>query len=495
MGACIHSVRRTRQRHEVTEDSATNAWCLNFGDGNLNNWDAKVSNRNQVRQVSAFRFRSRVIAIYVLTRQYSIIRTKKRTMFTIESIIEAHYDCRRNKRRTVNATLFEVDYECELVRLCGELNARTYKPGRSIAFVVSRPKYREVFAATYRDRIVHHWMCLRLIPLLERHLSPRRFNCRNGRGTHYGVAQLTADLYNVSEGYTRDCWIAEGDIQGFFMSIDKEMLADLTERFVRAYYEGDDMEDLVWVSRLVVMHSPERDCVLQSPKSLWAHLPRNKSLFTNGEGLGVPIGSLTSQTLANLLLWVALDTLLERSGFAWGGYVDDFYVIGTDRAAMLALFPRIRRRLALFGLTLHPRKFYFQGFRKGVRFIGVTVLPYRRYVARRTVHSLEGAVRALERCDDGELSHQVCSVNSYLGSMAHYDSYAIRRYILQHSNIYGRCWVGKRFGKVAIKRRHARLLSWQPTLALAGGVPQGADVALYRNKRPTGRRAIRNNQG
>ena len=37
----------------MTENSATNAWNLNFGDGNLNNWNDKVGDRNHVRPVSA----------------------------------------------------------------------------------------------------------------------------------------------------------------------------------------------------------------------------------------------------------------------------------------------------------------------------------------------------------------------------------------------------------------------------------------------------------
>jgi len=37
-----------------TEGNATCAWCLYFGDGNLNLWVAKVSRRFQVRPVSAF---------------------------------------------------------------------------------------------------------------------------------------------------------------------------------------------------------------------------------------------------------------------------------------------------------------------------------------------------------------------------------------------------------------------------------------------------------
>jgi hypothetical protein len=36
-----------------TENSSTNAWNLNLGNGNLNNWNTKASNQNRVRPVSA----------------------------------------------------------------------------------------------------------------------------------------------------------------------------------------------------------------------------------------------------------------------------------------------------------------------------------------------------------------------------------------------------------------------------------------------------------
>lgn len=404
-------------------------------------------------------------------------------MITLESIIEAHYDCRQNKRRTVNATRFEVDSECELVRLTEELNTRTYSPGRSIAFVVRRPKYREVFAATYRDRVVHHWICERIIPILEEHLSERRFNCRQGKGTQAGVEQLTKDIKTVSENYTKDCWIAEGDIQGFFMAINKAMLADLTESFINKYYTGDDKEDLLWLTRLIIMHSPEKDCIFQSPRSMWGYLPANKSLFTNGDGLGMPIGNLPSQTLANLLLMVALDIILEKLGFAWGGYADDFYMVDKDKKKILAAFPLIRESLRRYGLTLHPKKFYIQHYTKGVRFTGVTVKPRRRYTIRRTARSLEDAVRKLDGCDIDELQHIVCSINSYLGAMIHYNTYAIRRYVLSKPYVYKYCYVGGRFAKVVIKKKYRQDAKTQKQLTLASTIPQGRNIELYSVKR------------
>ncbi len=33
-----------------------------------------------------------------------------------------------------------------------------YVPDRSITFIVNNPDLREIFAADFRDRVVHHWL-------------------------------------------------------------------------------------------------------------------------------------------------------------------------------------------------------------------------------------------------------------------------------------------------------------------------------------------------
>ena len=83
-------------------------------------------------------------------------------IISLEDIFEAYFECRKNKRRTVNALRFEIDYEPLCVQLWKDINEGTYSIGKSIAFIVTRPKPREVFAATFRDRIVHHLIARRL---------------------------------------------------------------------------------------------------------------------------------------------------------------------------------------------------------------------------------------------------------------------------------------------------------------------------------------------
>lgn len=354
-------------------------------------------------------------------------------MVTTEGMLEAYYDCRRNKRSTASAVMYELDYEGKLIALRDRINARTYQPGKSICFVVTRPRYREVFAASFEDRIVHHWVALRLEPLFEQVFSPRTFNCRKGKGQLYGIQTLKADIAECSQNYTRDCWIMKLDLQGFFMSIDKQLLYELLDKFIlERYDEPDDIDDLRYLCRTVILHCPEKNCERHSPARYWEYIPANKSLFTNGEGKGIAIGNLFSQLFANFLLNILDWFLIKDCGFKYvGRYVDDFYVIDTDKQKLLQAVPRIREKLATIGLTLHPRKFYIQHYTKGVEFTGSVVKRDRVYTCNRNLKNFVMAVRRLNAAQTvPEMEHCVSSINSYLGLLRHNNEYRKRRKIL-----------------------------------------------------------------
>ena len=353
-------------------------------------------------------------------------------MVTTEGMLEAYYDCRRSKRRTASAIVYEMNYESNLIALRDRINTRTYQPGKSICFVVTRPRYREVFAASFEDRIVHHYIALRLEPLFELVFSPRTFNCRKGKGQLYGVKMLAADIKESSNNYTTDCYIMKLDLQGFFMSIDKSMLARMIDKFIVKYYKGNDIDDLRYLCQVVVLHCPEKNCERHSPREMWGHLPANKSLFTNGEGKGVAIGNLFAQLFANFLL-NELDLYIEELGIKYHGrYVDDFYCIHKDKQVLLSAVPKIRAKLAELGLSLNPKKFYFQHYTKGVEFTGAVVKPYRTYCCNRVLTNFIAAVRKLNRSKNiDDVTHAVCSINSYLGLLRQSNEYAQRLKILK----------------------------------------------------------------
>lgn len=102
-------------------------------------------------------------------------------LFSYENLYRHYLKCRRNKRNTVNALRFEARQEENLLELQESLLNRTYRPGRSVCFVTSRPKLREIFAADFRDRVVHHVLVDELERVWETRFIHDSYACVNER--------------------------------------------------------------------------------------------------------------------------------------------------------------------------------------------------------------------------------------------------------------------------------------------------------------------------
>jgi len=95
---------------------------------------------------------------------------------------QAYYDARRHKRNKPYQQRFERDAERNLETLCDELLQRNYQPEPSTCFVITDPKKREVFAAQFRDRIVHHLYYNYVHEMLERTFIRDSYSCIKQRG-------------------------------------------------------------------------------------------------------------------------------------------------------------------------------------------------------------------------------------------------------------------------------------------------------------------------
>lgn len=111
--------------------------------------------------------------------------------YSFRELLRQYRRC-RNKRVTRSALAFEADAAANLLDLQRELREHTWSPGTSICFVTDGPKPREVFAADFRDRIVHHLLVSRLEPTFEPGFIHDSFTCRKGKGTLAGSDRLMA---------------------------------------------------------------------------------------------------------------------------------------------------------------------------------------------------------------------------------------------------------------------------------------------------------------
>ena len=108
-----------------------------------------------------------------------------------------------------------------LVELHAQLCSGQYRPGRSICFVITRPKPREVWAAQFRDRIVHHLLYNRIAPRFLESFTADSCACIPGRGTLYAARRLEAKVRSITRNWTRRAFYLKCDVANFFVSIDK----------------------------------------------------------------------------------------------------------------------------------------------------------------------------------------------------------------------------------------------------------------------------------
>ncbi|MBY0279424.1 RNA-directed DNA polymerase [Candidatus Binatia bacterium] len=329
-------------------------------------------------------------------------------LYSFRELWRQYRSCRRNKRVTRNALAFEADAEANLLALQRELREHTWRPGTSICFVTDGPKPREVFAADFRDRIVHHLLVSRLEPTFERSFIHDSFACRKGKGTLAGSDRLMVMLRRLTANGRRPAWALRLDVASFFTSINKRTLYRIIRRRVRD-------PELRWLTRVILFHDPTRDYRFNavgprrpglrgvgaetrrgrfrpSPTSGRYPIPARKSLFHGGNRRGLPIGNLTSQFWANVYM-DQLDQFVKRQLGCrfYLRYVDDLCLLSTDRAELLRWRAEIERflgerlQLALRAEVAEPRP-----VGRGVDWIGWRTWWDHRLPRRQTLSNLRG---------------------------------------------------------------------------------------------------------
>ena len=339
----------------------------------------------------------------------------------------AYYDCRRNKRNSASARLFEKDMEINLLELHDDLIAGTYRPGRSICFVVTRPKAREVWAAAFRDRIVHH--------LLYNHVAPRFYAsfiadscaCIPGRGTLYAAKRLESKIRSASENWSKPVFYLKCDLANFFVAIDKAVLRkQLEARITEPWWLA--------LATQILMHDPREDYETRSPAHLFNRVPQHKRLVAQPAHLGLPIGNLSSQFFANVYL-DALDQFAKHTLRAkyYIRYVDDFVFLHESPQQLNQWLAQVEAFLPRLGAKLNPTKTILQPVARGVDFVGHVIKPWRRTTRKRSL------ALALKRTAAAPIEDLRETANSYFGllsqaSHSEKDRAALARVVLRRGN-------------------------------------------------------------
>lgn len=424
-----------------TWNSARNARNLNFNSGGVNPQD----NNNRYNGF-AVRPVQHTILTFILSLSYHSSMTLTRQQLLLD-LYQAFYSAQRHKSKRSYVRKWQRNLKQNMESLCDDLYYRRYKPLPSKCFIVEYPKKREIFAAVFRDRIVHHLYFNYTHELYERTFIADSYSCIKGRGTLYGIRRIADMCRKESQNWQRRCYAFHLDIRGYFMHINRKRLLEITTELLRNMAShhlsetdrrtwGDvlDMNFLTWLTGVIILLDPKENCIIVGNPSAWDDLDPSKSLLHLPPGIGLPIGNLTSQLFSNVYL-NTFDQYMKRvmKCKRYGRYVDDAIVVSTNKQWLILLIPAVRQFLQeRLCLELHQGKLELSEVHRGVEFLGAYIKPYRIYVARHAVKRMQKKIAEFDYTKPWVV---VRSVNSYLGIFSHTATYNLRSQLLMNERI------------------------------------------------------------
>ncbi len=314
-------------------------------------------------------------------------------IISLENIIEAWKEFVKGKRARKDVQTFERNLMDNIISLHNDLVAKTYKHSSYEAFNISDPKPRNIHKASVRDRLLHHAIYRELHIFFDKIFIADSFSCRFGKGTHEAVNRFRDFSYKVTQNHTQTAWVLKCDIKKFFASIDQRVLVEIIKDYIPD-------KDIIWLLSEII-----------------------GSFHSTADGIGLPLGNLTSQLLVNIYM-NEFDQFVKHKLKAkyYIRYADDFVLFSSDRDWLVGLIPQIRSFLNdRLHLHLHPKKISIRTIASGVDYLGWINFTDHRVLRTATKRKM---FRTIE-----EKGGKAETVQSYLGLISHGNSHKLKAQI------------------------------------------------------------------
>lgn len=304
-------------------------------------------------------------------------------IISVENLLEAWKEFVRGKRSRKDVQEFERNFMSNILSLHRDLLEKIYIHSQYEAFTISDPKARDIHKASVRDRLLHHAIYRLMYPFFNRTFTNHSYSCRKNKGTHKALDTFRGFDYKVSRNHTKTCWVLKCDIRKFFASIDQKILLNILREYI------SDKEIIKLFEKIIV------------------------SFCSTKQGIGLPLGNLTSQLLVNIYMNKFDQWMKHKMKTKYYiRYADDFAILATDKSYLVELILKIADFLGQqLKLSLHPNKVYIKSVASGVDFLGWVHFPDHRIL--RTVSKKRMFRNILRKEGKEEI------VESYRGLLRH----------------------------------------------------------------------------
>lgn len=241
----------------------------------------------------------------------------------------------------VVAAGYESNLEANLQSLLGRIRSDSYKapPVRRAYIPKADGSQRPLGIPTFGDKVAQRAISMVLETIYEQDFYPCSYGFRPGRSAHQALQALRTGF--MTQGLH---WVLDVDIRRYFDSIPHKQLRELIDRRVT-------------------------DGVIRRMIDKWlkAGVMEEGQLRQSTEGS--PQGGVISPLLSNIYLHYVLDEWFETEvGPRLKGrctlvrYADDLVMAFEDFLSAKRVLAVLGKRLARYGLTLHPDKTRFIDF-------------------------------------------------------------------------------------------------------------------------------------
>jgi len=288
---------------------------------------------------------------------------------TFGLMLKAFQSVKRNRGAAgidkVSIAMFEANLNENLRALMRDLKQGTYEPfPLRRAYIRESPiKVRPLGIPAVRDRVAQEVVRRLLSPIFERHFHPASYGFRSGRNCHQAIAFV---LRECRAGYDV---VLDADITGFFDHISQPVLM-----------------------AAVAAHVADGNILRLVEKFLTSGVMED-GVFTPTT-IGTPQGGVISPLLANIVL-NHLDWELDKAGFRFVRYADDFVVLCPTHARAKEARVLVEHVLRDLGLELNSKKTTETSFGRGFTFLGFRLSARAVTVRAKSVDKFQAKVREL----------------------------------------------------------------------------------------------------
>lgn len=319
-----------------------------------------------------------------------------------DNLHAAYKKASKTRRYKWDVLRFSERLEENLIEMQNELIWNQYQPSRYKVFTIFEPKERLIYAAAFRDRVLHHAIMNILEPIWDSLMIADTYACRKGKGTHRASEKLI-EFLNSSQDKFGKTYCLKCDISKFFPSINLNTLMSIIERKIKC------RRTLQLLRRIIFVEADPSDPA-----------PTN-----------MPIGNLISQWCANLYL-NELDQFAKHQLKAryYLRYMDDFIFLHPSKAVLNEWLEQVTVFLDdHLQLTLNRKTSMFP-VSQGVDFVGYRSWRGHRLLRKSSSKRIGANLRRLirgykaGRVSMGSIN---ATVKSWIAHCSHCKSYRVRK--------------------------------------------------------------------